>query len=86
MERLHHFLLLYLLPCAFLDDNSSCGGRETRDLDIRHQYTRETQEVLAKTWKMVRNGLCVRFAQTIGSARRAVRSCQNCAERYFVVH
>ena len=50
VERLHHFLLLYLLPCAFLDDNSSCRGRETRDLDFRHHYTRETQEVLAKTW------------------------------------
>ena len=32
-----------------LDDNSSCGGRETRDLDFRHHFTRETQEVLAKT-------------------------------------
>ena len=69
MERLHHFLLLYLLPCAFLDNNSSCGGRETRDLDFRHQYTRETQEVLAKTQSnLVSNGLCVRFAQTVGSA------------------
>ena len=49
VERIHHFLLLYLLPCAFLEDYSSCGGRETRDLDFRHHYTRETREVLAKT-------------------------------------
>ena len=41
-------LLLYLLPSAFLDDYFSCGGRETRDLDFRHHYTRETREVLAK--------------------------------------
>ena len=49
VERIHHFLLLYLLPCAFLDDYSSCGGRETRDLDFRCHYTREIREVLAKT-------------------------------------